>query len=447
MMKPTKAPRAAASLVLLVVLAWAVSAGAPKVVDVVEALPGARPEQASPVRCDPVAHRGIEPRIVEAGGEVAVLTQFDFACTDQKRTIYFFLVVENSEELNPGGFGGRALYRNARDGLAAFVDQMDYERGSRGGLVLYSSSAAERSELRGEDAGKRALKSAIDGITTGGRSANGAADAIALAASRLSESGAGPDVMRVILIMDAGAPISRSMDEVLAACQAARDDGIHVGLVSLDASEGRLADCADANSRRGSGRPNGQDLPETMGTMGDGLARADQSDRQAIVDRTTSEFAYVAGSASPREPDSSFAGEVGWEFDAPPPDEGHVIEYKLGVAPGVAGIVVPTSIESVLTMFYADGTFVELELENPEVCVYPPDTPSFCDRFALTLTPPVPTDTPEPDTPTPDGPDPTLETPSVTPEATAEATPTMLDHPFLVPIYLPVAMRIMDMVD
>lgn len=398
---------------------------------------GSAPAQDPELRCNPVAERRIEPRVVPAGDPVDVRVTFDYACSDVERTIYFYLVVENSESMNPGGFGGRAHFENAKAGMVAFIDQIDFDNGSRGGLIVYAASASERIALREGSGGKSALKSAVNGLSTAGGSANAAGDAVELAAQKLLEAETDESVSKVILLIDAGATITTSIDDIVRACHAAADEGITVSVMSLRDTEGRLAECAPEHQRHSASRPSGEDIPEKLEYVGDGLARADQADLLSVSDQITAGFAYVAGSASPREPDIFFANEIGWDFMPPPPEEGHELTYRMSTGYEIAGTINFPSIESFFTIFYADGSFAEIDLENPEVCVHPPGNPDFCEEFIVTLTPMAPTDTPT--TPPEETPTATGEPPTPT-EPAPEETPThMPTAPGAPTIYMPYA--------
>ncbi len=405
-------------------------AGAIVVGGVAGAVGAFAPAQDEEMRCNPVAVRSVEPLVVAAGDSVDVNVEFDYACSDVERTIYFYLVVENSENLNPGGFSGREYFDNVRDGLNDFVEQIDYTNGSKGGLILYTNNESERLELRDGDGGKRALQSAVTGITTSGRSANAAGEAVELATEKLLEAEADGVVHRVIVIMDAGATMSAPRVEPLVACQAARDAGIQVAVISLRDTESRLAECAPEYLRHSAARPTGEDIPPELDELGDGMSRADQADLVSVFDQLESGFSYEVGSGTPRPPDVFFINELGWDFLPPAPEGGQALGYRLNVSEEAAGTIGMASMNPLVTINYADGSFSVIRLENPEICVHPRANPAFCEDFIATLTPSAMTATatsPPEETPTPTGlpPEetPTMETPTMT-VPTVE-TPTM----------------------
>ena len=372
------------------------------------------------LRCNPVAERVVDPLVVPAGDSVDVSVNFDYTCTDVERTIFFYLVVENSENLN----GGRSFFRNAKDGMEAFVEEIDYSVGSQGGLIVYTANESERVALRDGEGGKRALQTAVKGLSTAGRSANGASDAVELAMEKLLEAEVPENAHRVIVIVDAGAAIAVALDDTLAACQAAADADIQVAVMSLRDSEARLAECAPEHLRHSGYRPEGIDMPPEFTEMGDGISRADQADRVNVFEQIDSGFKFQLGSGDPRDPDVFFANEIGWDLLPPPPEGGQELGFKLDVSMDAAGTIGQTSLQTYMTMFYADGSIAEIELDNPEVCVHPPGNPAFCEDFIGTLTPPAPTAVPTmtPETP-PTDPPPTEPPPTATSDDPVEPTP------------------------
>lgn len=408
------------------------------------------PAQDEAIRCDPVAVRVVDPLAVPAGETIDVDVHFDYACSEVERTIYFYLVVENSENLDPGGFGGREHFDNARDAMSAFVEEIDFGNGSKGGLIVYTANESERLALQSGDGGKRSLQSALNSLTTSGRSANASGEAIELATEKLLEAEDEGEavVHRAIVIVDAGATMSAPRVEPLEACQAARDAGIQVAVLSLRESEGRMAECAPEHLRRSASRPNGEDIPPEMEDLGDGMSRADQADLVSVFDQFESGFSYETGSGIPREPDIFFINEVGWDFLPPPAEGGESLGYKIRVGEAAAGSILQASSRPLVTLNYADGSFAELEVENPDICVHPRGNPAFCEDFIGTLTPvalpetpttpeatPTPTE-PIEETPTPETPEPGTSTP--TPEDET-ATPTTEPVDGEVRIYMPYA--------
>ncbi len=367
--------------------------------------------------CAPRLERQLSSQVVEAGTSLQVDLSYHYRCPEGKRQVFFMILVENSSSFG-SGFGGRSRASNTKDGLQAFVEHMDFETaGSRGGLILYSAGATVQSALRGGPGGKQALISAIGGINSGGGSAAGADDAIDLAVQELDSAPAGEDIDKVILLVDSGEALEAGGQAALDACTAVRDQGIRMAVVGLEPAEGRMQDCADERFYIGSVRGNGEDVPDRIGQMGDGLARAHHIDLTQYTHLLSQYFDYVEGSARPREPDVVFAGELFWEFAEPPPDEGYTLSYRLRPIGDISNEIVELELESSLDLGYADTSLVRLQVEPAEICVHSPNSPGFCDDFAATLTPPVPTDTPAPSptiTPTSDEPTPTEAPPEPT---------------------------------
>ncbi len=391
------------------------------------------PEQGpdpSGLRCDPVAVREASPRVVSVDGMVDVRVEFNYQCTEEKRRIFFFLAVENSDKTQPSGRTGRRLIANIREGLANFVGKIDYENGSQGGLILYNTNDIVRMDLQGGGGGQQALINAVNNFPTGSsRSARAAGDAVAKATELLAAAEAPPGTMKLILVFDAGAPMTNPQVEIADACQAAKDAGIHMAAFALESAGDRFKECADEISFRGSGREGGQDIPEKLEAFGDGFARADQVGQLLLSDRISQQFDYVPGSGRPTEP-YNFMNEIGWDILPPPPPEGHVYEYQLSIDEGAENEVVSLSDEALLTLFYLDDSFGELSLDNPEICIHTPGRRTVCDNFVATLTPPAPTDTPSP----------TATATSTRPPQTPTPTPTDTPEP-PTGIYLPVTVR------
>jgi hypothetical protein len=124
-----------------------------------------------------------------------------------------------------------------------------------------------------------------------------------------------------------------------------------------------------------------------------------------------------------------FLRELSWEILPPAPPGGHVYEYQVKPKESAAGDIIRMSSDANLSVYYRDGTYGQVELENPKVCVHPAGRPEWCDDFIATLTPPAPTDTATPtSTATEPGP-------------TATLTVTATSEPDSWPVYLPVTVR------
>ncbi len=369
--------------------------------------------------CDPTVSRVVDPLVLAVNEVLDVAVGFDYQCASKNQAYDYFLLVENSSYLRPEGWSGRRLIGNVRDGLHDFVLRMDYDVGSRGGLILFSSNELANVELQGDSGGQQALINGIRNINeTSSRSSRASGEAVELAMERLRAAQTPTGTKQLILLLDAGAPMTQAKVDVFEACQAAKDEGILMSVYALEAAEDRLSECASEGLFRGSSRESGDDIPEDMQKLGEALAAGKQVDRLLLSDRTSPAFAYVDGSGKPAEP-VRFIHELSWdivpELLTPEPDGGYMFEYQLRAGESYANEIVPLSEVASLTLYYKDGYFADLPLDNPEVCIYAPGREEFCDSFKATLTPPAPTETPTgTPTATEEGPQET-ETPTVTP--------------------------------
>jgi hypothetical protein len=152
------------------------------------------------------------------------------------------------------------------------------------------------------------------------------------------------------------------------------------------------------------------------------LVNGNQVQGAQVIDLLASGMSYVEGSAVP-EPSFVIAGEMFWDFEPPPPPEGHRVTYQ--VRPNDLGDELSVSRSSSIQLTYADGTIGDVVLENPEVCVFPVGRPEACEGFGAT---PTATDSPTADTP-PTEPPTTTPSPAPTEDATGST------------VYLPSARR------
>ncbi len=381
----------------------------------------ARPQQLV-YPCNPRFNRTAGPRIVSVdSGVVDVRVDVNYQCATGKRRADFFLLVENTVNTQPEGRRGRQLVANIREGLTAFVQNMDYSNGTRGGMILYNSNVLVNSELQGGEGGKRALIAAIGRFgTTPNPSARALGGAIDKATELLSAAEAPTDTMKLILILDTGAPFTGAERDVNAACRDARSAGVTIAVFALEDPAGRLSSCADVE--RSSQRDNGEDIPDRLGAMADSLVGGEQLEKLRLTDGLHERFEYVVGSASPKAPER-FLNEIAWDILPPAPPEGHVFTYKVRVKRGAEPGIVPLAREFSLGLYYKSGDFFELRQPSPLICIHPPNDPAFCDEFAGTLTPPAPTATVTATAPPTGSPAPTDE-PSVTPSPEPGATAT-----------------------
>jgi hypothetical protein len=364
--------------------------------------PGASRAQPT-LRCDPHATREVEPLVLEEGQAASVRATFNYTCTADTSVVAFVIAVENSDRIQPPGFGGRNLTANIREGLRDFINEIDFDNGSMGGFIVYSASSQVRVELGGGSSARQSLLTAAATFPApGSPSGRGAADAITTATAMLSGDAVPANAAKVLLVVDLGAPWGTEAT-VQSACTAARDAGILLSVMSVDTAEQRMEPCATEGLFRYSGRPGGDDIPEKVRALGQGFAHANQVQSAQLTDQLEQGMRYVDGSAVP-EPSLVFAGEIAWDFLPPPPAGGYVVTYE--VAADRPGGDLTLSVDAVLQLLYGDGTAAEVMLPNPEVCVYPRGQPDACRGFGATPSPTAPPDEPTDEAPTPT---PTLE--------------------------------------
>jgi hypothetical protein len=190
--------------------------------------------------CDPTATRDVAPVVVEEGGVAEITLRFDYRCSSAKQQLDVVILVENSDQIQPPGRTGRQLIENVRESLTTFVEQLDFDNGTRAGMIAYASSATEQASLTGGTGGRQAVLASIGRFPApGSPSARAAAEAIALAEGMFAGVPAAEAGAPTILLMDAGANLGEE-SEVLAACAAARDHGVHVAIIALESAGDRL---------------------------------------------------------------------------------------------------------------------------------------------------------------------------------------------------------------
>lgn len=393
--------------------------------------------------CGLTAERQASPLVLEENGEIEVTASYNYRCPEGSRRVHFFLLVENSRDMQRDGRTGRQLLENVREGLAAFVGQIDYDAGSKGGLIVFNRTWSERLPLRGEGGGRQALLAAINTFPVGiGVSAASVGGAINEAMRQFGEAEDAEGATNLILIVQAGASLAGPDDDIGAACRAAKDAGAIVALLILDGVTEPLGDCASPNWTRGSTRPNGEGIPDTLTDLGEAATFGHQAARVEYCDEFSQSFRFVDGSGVPRPPDAIALDQYCWVDDAPAPDEGYEVAYRIRAAADVANEIVQTSSSALVRLTFADASMAEIRFELPEVCVHAAGRPEFCDPFLATLTPqattPVPTvaptGTPSP-TPPVGSPTSTAETPEIT------VTPAPTDVVEGARIYLPATAR------
>jgi hypothetical protein len=384
------------------------------------AQPEETPIPEGPVPCDPNGTRTISPQKVEEGGEVEVRVEFNFTCTGEDRKVNFFFVVENTSALR--GTANRLL-NNVKDGLQRFTNQVNYVGGSRGGLVVFADEDSFRVTLSGGNDGKQRLLNAISALSVepSGNSAGAPAAVREATGSLPTGSEQEPNTTNVIVFVDAGAPVlSPPLLNMGTACGAAREAGVHVIVIGLSAAGNRNGGCATPGWVRTSGFEDGRDFPEIMDSIANDLLKGLIAREYEFADEKRHDFAYIAGSGQPEEPDINPFGDLTWRWNGVAPPGGHVLTYRIQIPEGAAAQPYLNSVQFIsirAALWLSFGTGIPTRayaLPNPQVCIYARGNPGFCDDKLITPTvsPPPPTET---------------ETPDVTPTATSTSeivTPT-----------------------
>ena len=360
---------------------------------------------------------------------VTVSVTYDYACTQEARRVNYFFVIENTEALRGAGVS-RQLLGNLKDAMIEFVNRVDYENGSQGGLTLFAQDYTNRVVLRGGREGRTALLQAIRSVSTEqiGNSA-GAPSAIRDATERLP-TGISDDALNMLIVVDAGAPvITKPLIDYQTACGAAHDAGVTLVVIGLENAGARGAGCASPGWFRRSRSTSGADLKEILSELAETLVSGKLVGSEDVSEWPNDPFSYVARSGSPRDPDFALAGEFIWTFEPPAPAGGRDLSYQLRAREGIGNTIVDLSLRSEINLFYDDGYRGTLPLDNPTICIHVPGDQAFCDDYFGQLTP-TPPPTPVPPSPTPA---PTDEPP---PPATATPLP-----PERSAIYLPSLFR------
>ncbi len=447
--------------------------------------------------CDLVARRSVEPLVVEEGGTLEVSVDYEYQCSHQRRRINYFLLVEASEALRGPGVD-RDLLEKLKQALSVFVNRVDYGNGSTGGLTLYAEDYSNRVTLRGDDAGRKALLDAIRRISVEpiGNSA-GAPAAIRDATERLP-TGQSSDAINVLIVIDAGAPVStRPLIDYETACGAAKKAGVVLSVIGLETAGTRGLGCASPGWGRVSREADGSDLEEIFDQLADllisgkgsssnkrrnrgrccaavlvrweeaiaellptssgptrwmqrrpnctsyCLTSPKQPDLEEYGEWFSQGFDYQAGSAEPFEPDQLIGQQYAWTFDRTPRAGSRSIRYRVDVETGPGNRVEPLSVDASVALFFSDGSRANAPADNPEICVYKAGRSDFCAGHGQ----PTPVATEEPTA------GPATSEPSPTPpldpttEPTTEPTsppPTATDAPTTLPpstIFLPLSLR------
>jgi len=390
--------------------------------------------------CGLTGHRQIDRLIVEEGEEIEVDIDYRYACSRQRRQINFFLLVEATEALRGNGVH-RSLFNNLKQAMTDFVHRVDYDHGSMGGLTFYAQDYSNRLILRGGDAGKVALLRAIRSISVEpiGNSA-GAPAAIRDATGRLPTS-TQIEATNVLIVVDAGAPVStRPLIDYATACGAAHKAGVVLIVIGLENAGSRGLGCASPGWGRISREKDGSDLSEIFEGLADTLISGKRAELDEYADWLDQGFTYVPGSASPFEPDTMLRRQHVWSFDRPAPTGVRSIRYRIQAETGLGNRITPLSVESTVDLILSDGSRARVDLDNPEICVHKPGQAEFCTGHGQDPpnTPTTPPPSPEPSTVPPS---PTVVPPSPEPTSTPQpATPT--DSPRPAPnriLYLPIS--------
>ncbi len=348
-----------------------------------------------PISCDPVLDRTIDPLIVDQGGEVDVSIRYNYRCTGQNRRVNFFLLVENTPALRPGG--KLTLLNNLKKGLTNFVNSVDYGNGSMGGMTLYAASYQNRVTLQGGQTGRQNLLDAIGLISTepaGGLA--GVPGAVRDAHERLPDN-AGPDTTNVLLIVDAGAqidPNGPTLSDLGTSCKVANANTLMV-LVGLRPAQNRLAgfNCVDSGWFFYSPTEDGSDLPALFNNIAEKLIKGKLASSNEYYEALNSaDFQYVVGSGVPQEPYNPWGSEYSWSFPNPGP-AGQVIRFRAKVVTEnvpVGGLMSVVADRAELCLLYKDGTQQCGPAPNPGVCIRRRGVTSDCAGYRATLTPGMP---------------------------------------------------------
>lgn len=418
------------------------------------------PEDDGPFPCNPVTKRSVSKNIVQEGESFDVRVEYDYKCSTTKRKINFIFLVENSQYLRggeptpkpgpqPAGASPQVgeLLNSVRSALKQFINEVDFDNGSMGGLTLYTSDyqPLARFPQRGDN-GRDFLLRQVSIITTKPTgNVSGLVSAIRDQTQVMPEREEG--VTNALIIFDAGAPLlgeGARLSDIETSCKVAKDAGILRVIVSLYGTGGRLAgikNCASGGWVFNSSDENGKDLlgpGNIMDQIAGALVRGARANASEYADRVNSFlFEYVPGSGRvdgrPMEPAVTFGSELTWTFTGDPPAGGRVIEYKLKPYDDAGEGKAKVSSLSQLTLIFPGGIPPRsMNLENPDMCVYSVRQPNYCANF-LTATP-----TPEVgDTATPEPTTPVAETPTPTATESATAPPATTEPPTQVPTDIP----------
>jgi hypothetical protein len=439
------------------------------------------PDDDAPFPCGPVVNRTVSKNIVKEGETFDVRTEYDYKCSGQKQKLNFIFLVENTGFLRggeptpkpgpqPAGAQPQVgeLLNSVRSALKQFINDVDFENGSAGGLTLYSDDVQVLAPF--PQAGKNGQDHLIRQVgvirLSGAANVSGLVTAIRDQTEVLPERAEG--VTNALIIFDAGAPILAAgvrLSDIETSCTVAKTNNIVRVIVSLYGTDSRLArikNCASRGFVYPSGDPNGKDLLGPDNIM-DQIAKQLMSGAKATgseyADRINRDFfEYVPGSGvvdgRPEEPSVTFGNELQWSFTGDPPTGGRVIEYKVKVIDRVEKGKGLLATLSQLTLVFPGGVPPRtMDIGSPDMCVYTDRDLHYCDNF-LTATPtPEVGDTPipQPTTPVADTATPTATDSATAPPATTEPptevptvasnTPVATDRPIGGNAYLPLAVQ------
>jgi hypothetical protein len=389
--------------------------------------PTAEPVE-GPIPCDPVLSRTIEPNIFKVGEETTVRSEFRYNCTGKTRKINYMIVLENSTALRAGA-GDREALDNVTKGAARFVNQVDYNNDSKGGLILYASSLTVRLPLQGGDSGQEGMIRALGNISFESLGGGAVIGEAIRTGTELLPTNTETDATNIMIIIDAGGmELPNPLVTSGTACNAARQSGVTVAVISFPNAQRRLAGCSTRGWYKQVTSDEGRNVPAIFDQLAEGMLRGKQMQDTSYSDLLEDGFDLVSGSAYPRPPDTSWQSEYTWNFAKSVTTQR--IEYKVKADPDLylTGVTRKLSVNAGMQFTYVDSSSLSVAMPNPDICVYRAD-PSECANKIPTPTssvpPPtvvpttavpttaVPTDTPETPTPVPTTPVVPTDTPDV----------------------------------
>ena len=402
--------------------------------------PTSEPIGDGPTPCDAAGEHLISKRVVEEGESVDVEVSYTFDCSDvETRQVDMMFVVEDTGFLR---IADRRMEpaNNLRDALTRLSLNFDPYNGTRFGLTRFAADAFTIVAITTGVDGVDELNRQIERIRGDLGGVSGAAKAIRAASGQLNAvAREDKTVPSLMVVVDAGAPpvgdAGLEIENWITSCRAARAEGVTVVLVALQASLGRMRDCASRGWYFRSSSEEGADLPAIFEGLGDRVFKSKEVDTIEYNDFLQSAYyKYQDFSGDPREPDTViFGADLTWSEDIGSSQRGtYRYRYTVDTLEGSGGFRSPITIDPgpQIAMFFGDGSIERILLENQEICIYRTgNRERDCGDFELGLAAtavaatataaallptPVPSETSDvpPPTDTPDVPDPT-DTPDV----------------------------------